>query len=131
MAEPQGGGGAGRRAGLPDGVRACRGPRASRGARLRRDPPQDSSGPARPRTGPRAGCREWRHHGSEPSMSTIHVGQPTNRVDGRAKVTGEARYAAEYDVPDLAYGHVVSSEVARGTIESIDARAALALPGVL
>jgi len=64
-------------------------------------------------------------------MSTTHVGQPVNRVDGRAKVTGEARYAAEHNAPDLAYGHVVSSAVARGTIESIDTGAALAVPGVL
>ena len=30
--------------------------------------------------------------------------QPISRVDGRAKVTGAAKYAAEYNVPDLAYG---------------------------
>jgi xanthine dehydrogenase YagR molybdenum-binding subunit len=64
-------------------------------------------------------------------MSTAHVGQPINRVDGRAKVTGEARYAAEYNVPNLVYGHVVSSDVARGSIASIDVSAALARPGVL
>jgi xanthine dehydrogenase YagR molybdenum-binding subunit len=64
-------------------------------------------------------------------MSTHHVGQPISRVDGRLKVTGEAKYAAEYNVPDLAYGSIVSSEIARGTIEAIDAGAALALPGVL
>ena len=64
-------------------------------------------------------------------MSTHHVGQPINRVDGRLKVSGEAKYAAEYNVPNLSYGCVISSEIARGTIESIDADAALALPGVL
>jgi len=64
-------------------------------------------------------------------MSTSPVGQPVNRVDGRAKVTGEARYAAEHNVPQLAHGYVVSSAIARGAITSIDARAALALPGVL
>jgi xanthine dehydrogenase YagR molybdenum-binding subunit len=64
-------------------------------------------------------------------MTTTHVGQPVNRVDGRAKVTGEAKYAAEYNVPNLAYGYVISSEVARGTLESIEAGRALAVPGVL
>jgi xanthine dehydrogenase YagR molybdenum-binding subunit len=64
-------------------------------------------------------------------MSTNHVGRPVDRVDGRLKVTGDAKYAAEYTVPNLAYGCVVSSDIARGTIESIDAGAALALPGVL
>ena len=46
-------------------------------------------------------------------MSTAHIGQPVNRVDGRAKVTGEAKYAAEYATPGLAYGWVVSSPIAR------------------
>jgi xanthine dehydrogenase YagR molybdenum-binding subunit len=64
-------------------------------------------------------------------MSTAYIGQPVNRVDGRAKVLGEARYAGEHNVAHLAYGYVVSSDVACGTIGSIDAAAAIALPGVL
>ena len=36
--------------------------------------------------------------------TTAYIGQPTSRVDGRAKVTGAAKYAAEYHVPNLAYG---------------------------
>jgi xanthine dehydrogenase YagR molybdenum-binding subunit len=63
-------------------------------------------------------------------MTTAHVGQPRNRVDGRAKVTGQARYAAEHEAPGLLHGWVVSSHVARGTILAIDPTAALALPGV-
>jgi xanthine dehydrogenase YagR molybdenum-binding subunit len=64
-------------------------------------------------------------------VTTAHIGKPTSRVDGRAKVTGQAKYAAEYNVPDLAYGVVISSAVARGKITRIDAAEALALPGVL
>lgn len=64
-------------------------------------------------------------------MTTAQIGLPTSRVDGRAKVTGAARYAGEYDVPHLVYGCVVSSAVARGRIARIDAAAALRLPGVL
>ena len=64
-------------------------------------------------------------------MSTAYLGQPISRVDGRDKVTGAARYAAEHTVPNLVYGHVVSSDIARGRITSVDASAALALPGVL
>jgi len=64
-------------------------------------------------------------------MTTAHIGKPANRVDGRAKVTGEAKYAAEYNVPNLAHGWVVSSAVARGRIVEIDATEALRLPGVL
>src|ERR1041384_7640348 len=64
-------------------------------------------------------------------MTTTYLGQPISRVDGRAKVTGAAKYAAEFNVPNLAYGHVVSSDIARGRITAIDASEALALPGVL
>ena len=35
-------------------------------------------------------------------MNGISIGQPLPRVDGRAKVTGAARYAAEFDQPDQA-----------------------------
>ncbi|MEN6437720.1 MAG: xanthine dehydrogenase family protein molybdopterin-binding subunit [Syntrophobacter sp.] len=64
-------------------------------------------------------------------MTTSYIGKPISRVDGRAKVTGEAKYAAEYHVPDLAYGWIVSSAIARGKILAIDAEEALRLPGVL
>ncbi|HWF83366.1 MAG TPA: xanthine dehydrogenase family protein molybdopterin-binding subunit, partial [Vicinamibacterales bacterium] len=64
-------------------------------------------------------------------MTTTYIGQPISRVDGRAKVTGEAEYAAEYHVPALAYGYVVASAVAKGKIRRIDAADALALPGVV
>ena len=49
------------------------------------------------------------------------IGTPQNRVDGRAKVTGQAKYAAEFDTPDLTYGIVISSSIAKGRIASIDA----------
>jgi xanthine dehydrogenase YagR molybdenum-binding subunit len=64
-------------------------------------------------------------------MTTTYIGQPTSRVDGRAKVTGGARYAAEHNVPHLAYGYIVSSAIAKGKITSIDAADALRLPGVV
>lgn len=60
-----------------------------------------------------------------------HVGSPRSRVDGPAKVTGKATYAAEFAAPDLAYAYVVGSSIARGRITSIDASAAEALPGVI
>lgn len=64
-------------------------------------------------------------------MSTEHTGKPTSRVDGRAKVTGAAKYAAEYNAPGLVYGVVVTGAIARGKITGIDATPALRLPGVL
>jgi len=62
---------------------------------------------------------------------TNYLGKPTSRVDGRAKVTGVAKYAAEHMVPGLAYGFVVTSAIARGRIRSIHTAEALAVPGVL
>lgn len=59
------------------------------------------------------------------------VGQPLDRVDGRLKVTGGAKYAAEFAVPNVAHAVIVQSTIASGTIVSIDGNAALAMPGVL
>jgi xanthine dehydrogenase YagR molybdenum-binding subunit len=63
--------------------------------------------------------------------ATSYLGKPTSRVEGRAKVTGIAKYAAEYNVPDVAHGIVVSSAIAKGRIKRIDAGDALAVAGVL
>ncbi|SMQ94431.1 xanthine dehydrogenase family protein molybdopterin-binding subunit [Xanthomonas fragariae] len=59
------------------------------------------------------------------------TGTGVTRIDGRAKVTGQARYAAEWPVPDLAYGVVVNSSIAKGKIVAFDLTAARAVPGVL
>jgi xanthine dehydrogenase YagR molybdenum-binding subunit len=63
--------------------------------------------------------------------SSIHLGDAVNRVDGFEKVTGRARYAAEHAPPDLLYGWVVSSNIAKGKVLSIDESAARAVPGVV
>ena len=63
--------------------------------------------------------------------ATSYLGKPTSRVEGRAKVTGIAKYAAEYNVPDVAHGVVVTSAIAKGRIKRIDAGDALAVAGVL
>lgn len=52
-------------------------------------------------------------------------------MDGRAKVTGEAKYVAEFNVPNLLYGVVVSSGIARGTLKKMGTAAALAVEGVV
>ncbi|HEY3791895.1 MAG TPA: xanthine dehydrogenase family protein molybdopterin-binding subunit, partial [Bradyrhizobium sp.] len=62
---------------------------------------------------------------------TPAIGTSTSRVDGRDKVTGHAKYAAEFSAPDLAHGAVVSSTITKGRIARIDASRALAVPGVL
>jgi xanthine dehydrogenase YagR molybdenum-binding subunit len=60
-----------------------------------------------------------------------YIGTATARVDGHAKVTGTAKYAAEFNLPGLAYGCVVSSGVAKGRITEIDTADALKVEGVL
>lgn len=59
------------------------------------------------------------------------IGQPVQRLDGHAKVTGQALYAAEHFVDGLLYGVVVSSAIARGSIAAIDAARALQVSGVV
>jgi xanthine dehydrogenase YagR molybdenum-binding subunit len=79
----------------------------------------------------------------------VKTGMPVSRIDGRAKVTGQAKYAAEFgleyaadhddkgqaldlaDAPGLVYGVVVSGTVTKGHIVSIDTREALAQAGVI
>jgi xanthine dehydrogenase YagR molybdenum-binding subunit len=63
--------------------------------------------------------------------ATSYLGKPTSRVDGRAKVTGTAKYAAEYNAPGLAHGFVVSSAIAKGRIKRIHTADALSVDGVL
>ncbi|MEV4553971.1 xanthine dehydrogenase family protein molybdopterin-binding subunit [Nonomuraea wenchangensis] len=60
-----------------------------------------------------------------------YVGKPVDRVDGRAKVTGEARFAAEHHYPDLAHAALVHAAVARARITAIDTAQARAVPGVI
>jgi xanthine dehydrogenase YagR molybdenum-binding subunit len=60
-----------------------------------------------------------------------YIGTPTSRIDGHAKVTGAAKYAGEFSAPDLAYGSVVTSTIAKGRIVNIDMAKALSVAGVI
>jgi xanthine dehydrogenase YagR molybdenum-binding subunit len=64
-------------------------------------------------------------------MTEPSIGKPLSRVDGRAKVTGAAHYAAEFDQPRQAYGVIVNSTVGLGRILSIDSEEATRLEGVV
>lgn len=68
---------------------------------------------------------------AEPGTGHVPTGTGTPRIDGRAKVTGQARYAAEWPATDLVYGVVVNSSIAKGRILGFDLDAAQAVPGVL
>lgn len=54
-----------------------------------------------------------------------------NRVEGRDKVTGKARYAFEYPVEGAAYAMAVQATIGRGEVESVGAAEILAMPGVI
>ncbi|MFF5516685.1 xanthine dehydrogenase family protein molybdopterin-binding subunit [Streptomyces coeruleorubidus] len=62
---------------------------------------------------------------------TGSVGAPAERREGREKVSGAARYAAEYHYPGRAQAWPVPAAVARGRVTGVDTAAALAVPGVL
>src|SRR5437762_3072946 len=59
------------------------------------------------------------------------LGPARNRVDGPLKVTGRAKYAVEFEVPNCAHAWPVESNIAKGKINAIDSKAAQAAPGVL
>lgn len=59
------------------------------------------------------------------------TGKSIPRVDGPLKVRGQARYAAEYEVPNLLHAAIVPASIARGRVASIDAAAAKNFPGVV
>jgi xanthine dehydrogenase YagR molybdenum-binding subunit len=59
------------------------------------------------------------------------IGKPLDRVDGRLKVTGAARFAAEFPADKMAYAVLFDSTIANGRIASLDTSAAERVPGVL
>ncbi|WP_225847096.1 xanthine dehydrogenase family protein molybdopterin-binding subunit [Streptomyces sp. HPF1205] len=62
---------------------------------------------------------------------TDPLGAPVVRLEGRAKVTGTARYAAEHTQPDRACARPVGATVARGRVTALHRDEALAVPGVI
>ncbi len=65
------------------------------------------------------------------SADTKVIGQPLNRHEGRAKVTGRALYAADHPASSVVHAAGVMSAVAAGEIVRLDATAAEQAPGVL
>jgi xanthine dehydrogenase YagR molybdenum-binding subunit len=60
-----------------------------------------------------------------------HIGTPTSRVDGIAKVTGAAKYAGEFALPGLCYAAVVTSAIPKGRLAKIDTSEAALVQSVL
>jgi len=59
------------------------------------------------------------------------IGKPIDRLDGAQKVTGSARFSAEYPLEHLAHASLAYSTIAKGPIKSIDIDAAEHAPGVI
>jgi xanthine dehydrogenase YagR molybdenum-binding subunit len=63
-------------------------------------------------------------------MSTSIIGKPQDRVDGKLKVTGRAMYAGDRQAQNLAFGYLLTSTVAKGSIQAMDTSVAERSPGV-
>lgn len=59
------------------------------------------------------------------------LGRAIPHLNAKLQTTGAARYSVDYEVPNCLYGAIIPSPVARGTILSIDASAALQHPDVI
>jgi xanthine dehydrogenase YagR molybdenum-binding subunit len=59
------------------------------------------------------------------------VGEPLDRVDGRLKVTGAAKYAVEFPLPNMSHAVLITSSIAKGRVTQIDSTNAEKAPGVL
>ncbi len=65
-----------------------------------------------------------------PGLNTL-VGSPVERTEDRRFLRGEGQYVADVRSDRTVYAAILRSSVAHGRLVAIDARAALALPGVL
>jgi xanthine dehydrogenase YagR molybdenum-binding subunit len=64
-------------------------------------------------------------------MSASIIGKPQDRLDGRLKVTGRAVYSGDRRPENLAYGYLLTSSIAKGSIQAMDISAAEQSPGVV
>ncbi|HYZ24086.1 MAG TPA: xanthine dehydrogenase family protein molybdopterin-binding subunit [Rhodopila sp.] len=59
------------------------------------------------------------------------IGKPIDRIDSRLKVTGAAKYAAEFHLPNVVHAVLVQSTIPAGTIKEFRIEEAQGMPGVL
>jgi isoquinoline 1-oxidoreductase len=75
-----------------------------------------------------------RHLTGKPTLRSVAEftvsGKPVKRLDALAKVTGEAKYAADIRVPGMLYARLLRPPAHGATLKSVDTSAAQALPGV-
>ena len=68
---------------------------------------------------------------AQEEKDNVNPKQLDHRYDGVAKVTGKARYAAEFSVKNPAYAYMVQSTIPSGSLTAIDQSAASRAPGTL
>src|SRR5947207_2896643 len=61
----------------------------------------------------------------------VAIGDPISRVDGKAKVTGTAKYSAEFQISRMAHASLVMSTIPSGRITRINISEAERAPGVI
>jgi xanthine dehydrogenase YagR molybdenum-binding subunit len=64
-------------------------------------------------------------------MNMNVIGKPVTRVDGRTKVTGKARYAADFNQPGQLYAVIVSATVGLGRVTGIESADVEGMPGLV
>ncbi len=69
-------------------------------------------------------------HAGKPAEGGV-VGRSGPKIDGKARITGQARFVADMKLPRMVHGKFLRSPHAHARIVSIDLDAALALPGVV
>ncbi len=66
-----------------------------------------------------------------PANSELRViGKPATRIDGRMKVTGQAKYTSDIQLPGMLYAALVPSTMPHAQVKSVDTSAAESYPGV-
>jgi xanthine dehydrogenase YagR molybdenum-binding subunit len=75
----------------------------------------------------------WGPAGKPDPLTRRHglIGAPISRLDGPLKVTGAARFAAEFPKPGLLYAALAYSTIAQGRLTTLDVDAAESAPGVV
>src|SRR4051794_34660260 len=69
--------------------------------------------------------------GKTESMSTTNIGMPVRRLDYETKVTGQAHYLADMQIPGICHGKILRSPLPHARIKSIDTSKAQRAPGVI
>ncbi|MFO1055061.1 MAG: molybdopterin cofactor-binding domain-containing protein [Planctomycetota bacterium] len=84
----------------------------------------------RPAAGAHPERAEGKHLHGVPDSALKVVGKPWRKIDARARVTGQTRYADDLSMPRMAYCKLLRSTKAHARIISIDASEAEAMEGV-